>query len=122
MFDFFESDAFTIGLEIAFLVFIAYDAKKYYLTKRREYLLNIVLALGFFIWAAIPFYNKYFTWNDAARAAVQTICEKENNASICDCLGDTLVKEYSLNAYEAAFETASLKAFEKETLESCRED
>ena len=119
MFDFFDSDAFTIGLEIAFLIFIGYDARKYFLTKRREYLVNIVLAVGFFIWAAIPFYNKYYSWNDAAREALYTICEKENNASLCDCLTDTLTKEYSLNAYEAAFETEALRTFTQEAKTEC---
>ena len=61
MFDFYESDWFTITLEVVFLIFIVYDIKRYFETKKREYLLNITLTLGFFIWAFIPFYNKYFT-------------------------------------------------------------
>jgi len=120
VFDFFESDTFTIGLEIAFLAFIGYDARKFFLTRRREYIVNIILALGFFIWAAVPFYNKYITWSDADRQALQTICEKENNASLCGCLTDTLTKEYSFSSYESAFETEALKHFTEEAKEECQ--
>jgi len=60
MFAFYESDWFTVVLEIGFLLFIGYDAKRYFQTKKREYLLNIFLAVVFFFWALVPFYNKYY--------------------------------------------------------------
>lgn len=122
MFDFFESDAFTIGLEIAFLGFIGYDARKYFLTRRREYIVNIALAVGFFIWAAIPFYNKYYTWSDADKLALQMICEKEKTEAVCECLTDAVTKEYAFSAYEAAFETPELQAFTQEAKKECREE
>jgi len=121
LFDFFDSDAFNIGLEIAFLAFIGYDARKYFLTKRREYAINIVLAIGFFIWAAIPFYNKYYTWSEAERNALQAICEKEESREVCECLTDTLTKEYSFSAYEEAYESPEQKAFTQEAKKECLE-
>ncbi len=119
MFDFFQSDTFTIILEIAFLIFIGYDLRKYMLTKRREFLVNIALAVGFFIWAAIPFYNKYYTWNSAERSALTTLCAQEYDKTLCECLTDTLTKEYTFGAYEAAFETPELKAFTERARGEC---
>jgi len=121
MFEFFESDIFTIGLEVAFLAFIGYDLKKYLATKKREYLLNITLALGFFVYAAIPFYNKYVTWNDADKMALQTLCEKDHDTKLCECLSDVIEKEYSFASYETVFESKELKSFTDETLKECRE-
>lgn len=122
MFEFFESDVFTIGLEIALLLFVAYDLKKYLATKKREYMVNIVLALGFFIYTAIPFYNKYVTWSEADRIALQTVCEKEHTKAVCKCLSDATEKKYSFAAYEKAFESEELKTFTDETLQECTED
>lgn len=122
MFDFFESDTFTIGLEVAFLVFIGYDARKYFLTRRREYLLNILLAVGFFIWAAIPFYNKYYTWSDAERNALTTLCAKLHDKAQCECLTDTVTKGYSFKAYESAFETAELTTFTAAAIKECGDE
>lgn len=48
MFAFYESDWFTITLEILFMLFIVYDTRRYLQTRKREYLLNIVLAVAFF--------------------------------------------------------------------------
>ncbi|MDQ1337965.1 MAG: hypothetical protein QG617_932, partial [Campylobacterota bacterium] len=67
MFDFLDSDWFVIGLEIVFLIFISYDLKKYFETKKREYIVNIVLTIGFGVWTLIPFYNSYMTWDEAKK-------------------------------------------------------
>ena len=88
MFGFYESDWFTITLEVLFLIFIAYDAKKYFETRKREYLINIALAVGFFVWAFIPFYNKYYTWQDNDKSIMIEKCSAEFNASYCECLDD----------------------------------
>lgn len=121
MFDFFDSDAFTIGLEIVFLLFIGYDFRKYLLTRKREYLMNIALAVGFFIWTAIPFYNKYYTWSDTERSALTTLCAKEHDKTLCECLTDTVTKEYAFSAYETAFETPEMKAFQETAIKECRD-
>jgi len=99
MFDFYESDSFTITLEIIFLIFIIYDIKRYIETKKREYIFNIVLTFGFFIWAFIPFYNKYFTWQEIDKKQLLLTCTSEHNATYCECMDDKVFKEYSLKTY-----------------------
>jgi len=38
LFDFLSSDWFNIGLEIFFVLLISYDLKKYFQTRKREYI------------------------------------------------------------------------------------
>ncbi|MGB5965583.1 MAG: hypothetical protein WBF77_04935 [Sulfurimonadaceae bacterium] len=100
MFAFYESDWFTIVLEILFLLFIAYDTKRYFQTGKREYLINIVLAIVFFFWALVPFYNKYYSWQDVDKESVLAACVKEHNQSYCSCLDDKIFKEYDFESFK----------------------
>ena len=100
MFAFYESDWFTITLEILFLLFIFYDGRRYLQTKKREYLLNIIMTIGFFFWAIVPFYNKYFTWQDVDKASLTKNCVSEHNQTYCDCLDDKVFKEYSFEDFK----------------------
>jgi len=100
MFAFYNSDAFTITLEILFLLFIAYDTKRYVETKKREYLFNIILTIGFFFWALVPFYNKYFTWQEPQKEVLLERCVVEHNSSYCECMDDAIFKEYDFNDYQ----------------------
>lgn len=99
MFAFYESDWFTITLEILFLLFIVYDAKRYFQTRKREYLLNIVLAVLFFFWALVPFYNKYYSWQESDKESLMAQCVQEQNQSYCSCLDDKIFKEYDIETY-----------------------
>ena len=101
MFAFYDSDWFTITLEILFLIFIIYDIKRYYETKKCEYLLNIVLTIGFFFWALVPFYNKYFSWQDADKEALVALCVQDHNESYCSCLEDKVFKTYEFEDFRA---------------------
>ena len=101
MFAFYESDWFTIVLEILFLLFIAYDTKRYFQTGKREYLINIVLAIVFFFWALVPFYNKYYTWQDVDKESVIEACVQEHNQTYCSCLDDMIFKEYDFESFMA---------------------
>lgn len=126
--DFMDSDWFVISLEIAFLIFLIFDIKGYFQThdkkKRQSYLLNIVLTIGFFIWAAIPFYNKYFTWQESQKTLVANECIQEFNLSYCKCLDDEIFKEYSFDTYKelSKIESTSLKEFKDEAKKECIED
>ncbi len=123
MFDFMDSDAFIIGLEILFLSFIAYDAYKYSQTKKREYILNIVMAIGFALWVLLPFYTKYYEWDEAAREGLQRECLQEHNQSYCDCMDNMTYKAYSAQEYALTDKNSSdYQEFIKEAKEECFED
>jgi hypothetical protein len=103
MFDFFSSDTFTIGLEIFFLIFIVYDLKRYFETKKREYIVNVILAAAFFIYAAIPFYNQYYTWSTHSKLELNSPCNVKSDPEdkkLCVCLNKHLTKEYSYTSYQ----------------------
>lgn len=123
MFSFFSEDWFVISLEIVFLLFIIYDAKKYFQTQKKEYLTNIALTIGFFIWTAIPFYNSYITWNEGTKSEINAACLSENNETLCKCLDENIFKEYSFEAYQALDKNSSdYVEFVKETKEDCLDD
>ncbi len=124
MFDFLDNDYFNIILQIVFLLFIAYDTKKYFQTRQKQYLINIALTLGFFIWAIVPFYNKYMTWDNTHKSELKIWCEKDNNISMCKCLDDKVFKEYSYESYKAykSKTDSDLKEFLSEVKKECLED
>ncbi len=120
MFDFLDSDAFIIGLEILFLTFIGYDAYKYYKTKRREYILNIVMAIGFAIWVLYPFYTKYYEWSDTDRDALSTVCLNEHNSTYCSCIDNAIVKAYTKEEFALQDKNGTgFLEFLKDTEEEC---
>lgn len=123
MFDFLDNDWFIIALEIVFLLFIAYDWKKYQETKKKEYITNIVLAVVFAVWTLLPFYNSYMTWTDSDKQKVVSECLKENNETLCECLSDTTFKEYTFENYkEIDKESEEFKEFIKDSKEECLDD
>lgn len=121
MFDFLDSDWFVIILEIVFLIFISYDLKKYFETKKREYIFNIVLTLVFFVWALIPFYNSYMTWDEEKKKELITACtHTESNETLCGCVNDKIFKEYSFEGYKSLDKNSSdFKDFIEETKGEC---
>ncbi len=124
MFDFFSSDLFTVILEIAFLVFIIYDLRRYILTRKKEYLFNIALAIGFFIYTLLPLYTKYYGWSGEAKQVMQQQCVLENNSSYCECLNDMIFKAYDQPEYEllATQKEADLMTFLDESKRECSEE
>jgi hypothetical protein len=124
MFDFMDSDWFVIGLEILFLLFIAYDAWKYAKTKKREYIINIVLAIGFAIWVLYPFYTKYYTWEETDREVLMQSCLKEHNASYCSCVNNNIFKEYAFNTFKAIDQNSDKEflSFIGDVKKGCLED
>ena len=123
MFDFMDEDWFIIGLEIVFLLFIAYDLKKYRETKKKEYVTNIILAVVFAIWTLLPFYNLYITWTDKSKQELISECLQENNETLCACLSKNIFKEYTFYDYKGLDkESNDFKDFIKETKEECLDD
>jgi len=124
MFDFLDADWFVIGLEILFLLFIGYDGWKYYKTRKKEYIFNIVLAIGFAIWVLYPFYTKYYMWEEKDRAALVQSCLNEHNATYCNCVDDRIFKEYDLETFNKLDKKKDkdFLAFVKESEQECFED
>ena len=123
MFDFLDSDWFIIGLEIVFVILIAYDVKKYIQTKKKEYITNIVLTLGFAVWTLYPFYNSYFGWKDEQKQAMLARCEDSNDTKLCNCIDKAILKEFIYTEYSAIDKNSTEhKEFLKETKDDCLDD
>ena len=120
MFDFLESDWFIIGLEIFFVLLIAYDVKKYIESKKREYIFNIVLTLGFAIWALYPFYISYFGWDESQKSELLLHCSKSDDVKLCSCIDEAIFKEYTYEEYMSMDKNSSeFESFVKESREEC---
>ena len=124
MFDFLESDWFNITLEIVFLILISYDVKKYFETRKREYIVNIVLTIGFAIWALYPYYNSYVGWEEEQKSEMLSHCSgDENSTKLCKCLDDATFKEYTYDEYKALDKNSSdYKEFLDDAKEDCLDD
>lgn len=101
MFDFLDSDWFNIGLEIVFLIFIAYDAKKYFETKKKEYIVNIVLTIGFAIWVLYPYYTSYYGWEDKQKVEMISTCDAKEDKKLCKCVDEAIFKGFTYDEYIA---------------------
>ena len=120
MFDFLDSDWFNIGLEIIFLVLVTYDIKMYLQTKKREYLTNIILTIGFAIWTLYPYYKSYFCWNEIQKSEILKNCDN-NDTKLCRCIDDTIFKTYSYDEYKKLTKK-EYEEFLKESKEDCLDD
>jgi len=124
MFDFLDEDWFVIGLEVVFLILISYDVWKYVKTRKREYIVNIVLAIGFAIWVLYPFYTKYYMWEAKEREGLIQSCLSEHNATYCACIDDKIFKAYDVKSFKALDQKndkeflAFIKSSEEECFES----
>lgn len=123
MFDFLESDWFIITLEVVFLVLISYDIKKYFQTKKKEYVTNAVLTIGFAIWTLYPMYKSYFGWDEKQKTEMISSCQNESNATLCRCIDEKIFKEYVYEEYKNLDKNSTeFKEFLKETKEDCLDD
>lgn len=123
MFDFLDSDWFNIGLQILFVLFISYDVKKYLQTKKKEYILNIVVTIGFAIWALYPYYLSYVDWNDTQKEKLMSECKQGRNATLCKCLNKATFKEYAYEEYSKIDKNATeYKKFLSDAKEDCEDD
>ena len=123
MFDFMDSDWFNITMQIIFLILISYDVKKYIETKKREYIVNIVLTIGFAIWTLYPYYNSYVGWDDKQKEQMLSTCSDTNDTKLCTCLDDSIFKEYIYEEYVKIDKNSNeYRDFLKEAKEDCLDD
>lgn len=121
MFDFLDNDIFVIVINIAFLIFIIYDIKKYKETQHKALLVNIALTLGFLVWVMIPFYNKYITWDKKDITLLSQSCDV--NATMCACLTDSIIKAYSFEGFtDINKQSSGYLEFLKESKKECHKD
>ena len=125
MFDFLDSDWFNIGLEIVFVILISYDVKKYIETKKREYIVNIVLTIGFAIWTLYPYYTSYTGWQESQKVKMISSCgaKDSNETKLCKCIDETTFKTFTHDEYVALDKNSTeYREFLKETKEECLDD
>ena len=123
MFDFLDSDWFVITLEIVFLILIVFDIKKYKATKKKEYITNIVLTIGFAIWTLYPMYKSYFGWQDRQKQEMDSTCYKDVNDTLCKCVDDAIFKGYIYEEYKVLDKNSDkFKEFVKDAKEDCLDD
>ncbi len=123
MFDFLDSDWFIITLEIVFVILIAYDVKQYMKTKKKEYITNIALTLGFAIWTLYPMYKSYFGWNDSQKTHLLSTCQDDKNKTLCKKVDDAIFKNYTYDEYKVLDKNSTeFKEFIKETKEDILDD
>ncbi len=123
MFEFLDEDWFIITLEIVFVILIAYDIKKYRETKKKEYITNIVLTLGFAVWTLYPMYKSYFGWNETQKQEMLSTCVDSNSSELCKCVDDTIFKGYVYEEYIALDKNSTeYTEFIKESKEDCLDD
>jgi hypothetical protein len=120
LFDFLDSDWFTIGLEVVFLILISYDIKKYFETKKKEYITNALLTVAFAVWTLYPFYKSYFGWNEKQKTEMISTCAEDSNRTLCECVDEKIFKEYVYEEYMSVDKNATeYKEFLKEAKEDC---
>ncbi len=123
MFDFLDSDWFNIGLEIVFLVLISYDVKKYIQTKKKEYIVNIVLTIGFAIWVLTPYYRSYVGWDESQKKEMLSTCNDSNDTKLCRCMDDKIFKGFIYEEYKKLDKNSDdYKEFLKDSKEECLDD
>jgi len=124
VFSFLESDWFNITLEVVFLILISYDVKRYFDTKKKEYIINVVLTVAFAIWALYPYYTSYVGWKEEQKTEMLSHCKgDENSTKLCKCMDETTFKNYTYEEYKKLdMNSSEYKEFVKETKEDCLDD
>ena len=123
MFDFMDEDWFIITLEIVFLILIIYDVKKYLQTKKKEYITNIVLTIGFAIWTLYPMYKSYFGWENSQKIEMLSSCHDDTNETLCKQVDDAIFKGYTYEEYKILDKNSTeFNEFIKEAKEDILDD
>ena len=123
MFDFLDTDWFNIGLEIVFVILISYDLKKYFETRKREYIVNIVLTAVFAVWTLYPYYTSYVGWEEEQKTVMISHCADTNDTKLCTCVDEATFKNYTYDEYVSVDKNSSdYVEWLKETKEDCLDD
>jgi len=123
LFDFLDTDWFNIGLEIVFVILISYDIKKYFETKKKEYITNIILTMGFAVWALYPYYNSYVGWDDDQKKEMISHCLELNDTKLCKCVDESIFKAYMYEEYIVLEKNSTeYTEFVQEAKEDCLSD
>ena len=123
MFDFLDTDWFNIGLEVVFIILISYDVKKYFETRKREYIINIALTIGFAIWALYPYYTSYVGWEEKQKEVMISHCKETKDKKLCTCVDEATFKNYTHDKYIVLDKNSSeYKEWLKETKEECLDE
>lgn len=123
MFDFLDSDWFNITLEIVFVLMLSYDVKEYIETRNKKYITNIVMTIGFAVWALYPYYNSYIGWEDEQKQHMISTCHDTNNTKLCKCLDDAIFKGYTYEEYKSTdLNSSDFEEFLKDAREDCLDD
>jgi len=123
LFDFLDTDWFNIGLEIVFVILISYDLKKYFETRKREYIVNIVLTAVFAIWTLYPYYTSYVGWEEEQKTVMISHCADTNDTKLCTCVDEATFKNYTYDEYVSVDKNSSdYVEWLKETKEDCLDD
>ncbi len=123
MFDFLDSDWFNIVLEIIFLILIIYDVKRYRETKKGEFIVNIIITIGFAIWTLYPYYKSYLGWESSQKERILSTCENDVNQTVCICMNEKFFKEYTYQEYKLIDTNGSeYSEFVKDAKEDCMDD
>ena len=108
-----------------FLILVSYDIKKYIQTKKREYIVNIVLTIGFGIWVLYPYYKSYFGWTSEQKSELISHCNNAdiNDTKLCKCLDEATFKNYEYKEYIGIDKKSKdYKEFLDEAKEECLDD
>jgi hypothetical protein len=123
LFDFLDSDWFNIGIQIVFIILISYDVKKYFETRKREYIFNIVFTIGLAIWALYPYYNSYVGWQEEQKTLMLSHCKDTNDTKLCRCMDDATFKNYTYDEYIVLNKNSEdYKEFLSDAKEDCEDD
>jgi len=101
-----------IGIVLYKLIHISKDSSQISL---------IILTLGFAIWTLYPMYISYFKWSQSQKQDLLKVCQKEDNATLCRCIDESLFKEYGFDELQL-LDKKELQEVKKDAKEDCLDD
>lgn len=105
------------------MILISYDIKKYIQTKKKEYIVNIVLTVGFAIWVLLPYYTSYVGWEDSQKQEMISTCKDAEDKTFCKCVDESIFKAYTYVEYKAQDKNSTeFKEFIKDTKGECQDE